>query len=380
MTAAPHLPHVAVLGGGIIGSSIAWRLAQRGCRVDLVDAAGVSRAHRSATWASAGLLAPGVEAEPTEDALHALCERSLGLWPEFARELEMTANVPLDFRDSGALVVALTRDDVVRLQHAHAFHERLGTTQQWLSRDQLAEREPNLAGTALAARYLPNDRQVNPRAALTALQLALRSAGVTTHDQVVASISLDGARPRVAGQDWHLDADLLVIAAGAWSRDVSGIPEAWRPRVHPVKGQMLSVELPDQSALLRHAVFTPRVYLVPRASGALLVGATVEDRGFDGDITAGGLLHLLEGAWRALPAIESARVVETWCGFRPGSRDDAPLLGFRDERLIYATGHYRNGILLAPATADAIAECVVTGRAPEWIHAFAPHRFDDAHD
>lgn len=379
MTAVTHLPRVAVLGGGIIGSSIAWRLAQRGCRVDLVDASAVSRAHRSATWASAGLLAPGVEAEPTEDALHELCERSLGIWSAFARELETTTDVPLDFRENGALVVALTRDDVVRLQHTHTFHERLGTTQQWLSRDQVAEREPNLAGTALAARYLPNDRQVNPRAVLTALQLALASAGVTTHDRIVTSISLDAARPRIAGHDWHLDTDLIVIAAGAWSRDVRGIPDAWRPRVHPVKGQMLSVELPDRSALLQHAVFTPRVYLVPRASGALLVGATVEDRGFDDDITAGGLLHLLEGAWRALPAIESARVVETWCGFRPGSRDDAPLLGFRDERLIYATGHYRNGILLAPATADAITDCVVNGRAPEWIHAFAPHRFDDAH-
>jgi glycine oxidase len=139
---------------------------------------------------------------------------------------------------------------------------------------------------------------------------------------------------------------------------------------------MLSVELPDSTPLLQHAVFTPRVYLVPRTSGRLLIGATVEDRGFEEGVTAGGLLHLLEGAWRAMPAVESARVVETWCGFRPGSRDDAPMIGHRDERLLFATGHYRNGILLAPVTADAIAMTICDQAEPEWISAFAPARFD----
>ncbi len=378
MTLLTSKPRVAVIGGGIIGAAASWRLAQRGCVVDLIDAAATSPAHRPATWASAGLLAPGVEAEPSEEALHALCERSVTLWPEFARELESASGCALDFRESGSLVVALTRDDVARLQHAQRFHEALGTVQQWLSREQVAQREPNLAGTVLAARYLPNDRQVNPRSVLQALHQLLPKLGVRVHKGLTRAVTLSGPAAQVHGDDWSITADIIVLATGAWSREIDGLPDGWRPPVHPVKGQMLSVAMPDNAPLLKHAVFTPRIYLVPRSDGELAIGATVEDRGFDSDITAGGMLHLLEAAWRVLPAIESARVIDTWCGFRPGSRDDAPLLGFHSDRLMVATGHYRNGILLAPATADAVAEAVCTGSAPSWIDSFSPHRFDEA--
>lgn len=373
------MPHVAIIGGGIIGLSVAWRLVQRGCRVSVFDAGGPrqGRGCVAATWASAGLLAPGVEAEPTEDALHELCVRSLSLWAEFARELEAASHVPLDYREHGALVIALTRDDVRRLEHAHRYHGRLGTNQRWLTREEVGALEPDLAATVLAARLLPDDRQVDPRAVLVALRDVLVTSGVAIHQQRIDGVSLGGEQPRVVGQNLDVPADYVVVAAGAWSRQLTGIPEPWRPAVHPVKGQMLSAEMPNASALLRHAVFTPRVYLVPRGSGRLLVGATVEDRGFDEGVTAGGLLHLLDGAWRALPAIEGARIVETWCGFRPGSRDDAPLLGFRDDRLVYATGHYRNGILLAPATAEAIASTICDQVEPEWIRKFAPDRFDE---
>jgi glycine oxidase len=373
-------PHVAIIGGGIIGLSAAWRLAQRGCRVEVFEPGGRGRGSgcHGASWASAGLLAPSAEAEPTESALHALSVRSLGAWPAFARELEVRSGVSLDFREHGALQLALTRDDVLRLEHAHAFHERLGTRQQWIRREQMRAYEPELAATALAARLLPDDRQVDPRAVVVALRDVLCGLHVPIHARHVARIALDGAQPTLHGDDWASAADVVLVAAGAWSRTIDGIPEPWRPAVHPVKGQMLAVEMPDGTDLLHHAVFAPRVYLVPRKSGRLLIGATVEDRGFDAGVTAGGLLQLLEGAWRALPAIEEARVVESWCGFRPGSRDDAPLLGFRDERLVYATGHYRNGILLAPATADAIAETICAGREPDWIRDFAPDRFDPA--
>ncbi len=386
---------MAVIGGGIIGASIAWRLAERGCPVDVFDAGdGALQGRAAATWASAGLLAPGVEAEPTEDALHELCLRSLARWPAFADELTRRTGIALDYRERGALVVALTRDDVRRLEHAYAYHERLGTRQRWLARAEIETHEPELAATVLAARHLPDDRQVDPRAVLTALHALLDTLNVPFHRERVTRVALDGARPAVFHAapslaearvteahvtEQRLDVDVIVVAAGAWSRALDGVPDTLRVPVHPVKGQMLAVEMPDARALLRHAVFTPRVYLVPRTSGRLLVGATVEDRGFDDEVTAGGLLHLLDGAWRALPAIEEARVVETWAGLRPGSRDDAPLLGARHERLVYATGHYRNGILLAPVTADAIADTICTERAPEWIRAFAPDRFDPTH-
>ncbi len=378
VSASGVAPHVAIVGAGIIGLSIAWRLVQRGCRVDVFDAGGPSQGRGcfAASRASAGLLAPGVEAEPTEDALHELCLRSLSLWPAFARELEGQSTIPLDFRSRGSLVIALTRDDVKKLEHTHSYHEALGTAQRWLTRAELGELEPNLEATALAARHLPNDRQVDPRAVLVALRDVLGAHGVAVHQRRVDAVALGGARPMIVTELGQLEADYIVVAAGAWSRSVGGIPDEWKPPVHPVKGQMLSVELPDSTPLLQHAVFTPRVYLVPRTSGRLLIGATVEDRGFEDGVTAGGLLHLLEGAWRAMPAVESARVVETWCGFRPGSRDDAPMIGHRDERLLFATGHYRNGILLAPATADAIAMTICDQAEPDWISAFAPARFD----
>lgn len=176
----------------------------------------------------------------------------------------------------------------------------------------------------------------------------------------------------------RLEADFVVLAAGAWSRDIGGLPEPWRPPVDPVKGQMLAVESADGTPMLRHALFTPDIYMAPRQDGRLLVGATVEERGFDETVTAGGMRFLLSGACLAIPGINEARIVETWSGFRPRSMDGAPIIGFRDDRLLVATGHYRNGVLLAPVTAEAITDCVLTGHAPEWIAAFAPERFDAA--
>jgi glycine oxidase len=146
--------------------------------------------------------------------------------------------------------------------------------------------------------------------------------------------------------------------------------------VRPVKGQMLAVRMDTAAPLLRHVVWAPKAYLVPRRDGRLIVGATVEERGFDAALTAGGVMALLDGAWRALPGIEELPIDEMWVGFRPGSRDDAPILGHcAVDRLVLATGHHRNGILLTPITADAVSRLILTGRAPETIRAFGLERF-----
>jgi glycine oxidase len=172
--------------------------------------------------------------------------------------------------------------------------------------------------------------------------------------------------------------DVVVLAAGAWSREIAGIPAIHLPPVRPIKGQMLALSMDPANPLLRHVVWLPRGYLVPRRDGRLVVGGTVEERGFDDRITAGGLLALIEGAWRAVPGIEELPVAETWVGFRPGSRDDAPLLGPSGiDGLVVATGHHRNGILLTPLTAEAISACVLTGRLPEAVRPFTPERFSD---
>jgi glycine oxidase len=171
-------------------------------------------------------------------------------------------------------------------------------------------------------------------------------------------------------------ADVVVLAAGAWSRELPGLPDAARPPVRPIKGQMLAVRMDPAAPLLRHVVWAPKAYLVPRGDGRLIVGATAEERGFDANLTAGGVLALLEGAWRALPGIEELPIDEMWVGFRPGSRDDAPILGPGSiDGLVYATGHHRNGILLTPVTADAVSEFVLGGRVPDVIAAFGPGRF-----
>jgi glycine oxidase len=171
-------------------------------------------------------------------------------------------------------------------------------------------------------------------------------------------------------------ADMVVLAAGAWSRQIDGIPADLRPPVRPLKGQMIALQMPADKPLIQHVVWAPGVYLVPRHDGRLLLGATVEEKGFDVELTAGGILTLLEAAWRAVPGIEELSVAEMWVGHRPGSRDDAPILGPSPVAgLLYATGHHRNGILLAPVTAQTIAENVLTGHVPDAIASFGMARF-----
>jgi glycine oxidase len=171
-------------------------------------------------------------------------------------------------------------------------------------------------------------------------------------------------------------ADVVVLAAGAWSREIGGIPPAYLPPVRPIKGQMLALQMDPAAPLLRHVVWLPRGYLVPRLDGRLIIGATVEERGFDASLTAGGLFALIEGAWRAVPAIEELPIAESWVGFRPGSRDDAPMLGPSGiDRLVIATGHHRNGILLTPITAQTIAGLILDGQGDPLIAPFGLDRF-----
>ena len=173
-----------------------------------------------------------------------------------------------------------------------------------------------------------------------------------------------------------MNAEIVVLAAGAWSREIGGIPPAHLPPVRPIKGQMMALQMDPAAPLIRHVLWLPRGYMAPRLDGRLVIGATVEERGFDTRLTAGGLLALLDGAWRAVPAIEELPIAETWVGFRPGSRDDAPMLGPSGiDRLVIATGHHRNGILLTPVSAAVISAYILSGSLPGIARAFSPQRF-----
>jgi len=359
----------------VIGLSIGWRLAQAGAAVTVFDR---GAAGQGASHAAAGMLAAGVEAEPGEEALWPLNRRSQALWPDFARALAAATGIEVGYRDEGTLVVALTRDDAERLRFTAEYQRGLGVALEFLTGSELRRREPALAPTACGAVFSPGDHQVDNRLVARALEAAFAGAGGTLREHVAVD-AIETASGRVRGvrtADGLHRADIVVLAAGAWSGGIAGLPDEARPPVRPIKGQMLALRMPAGDPLLSHVLWTTGVYLVPRCDGRLIVGGTVEERGFDATLTAGGVLALLEGAWRVLPGVEELPIDELWVGFRPGSRDDAPVLGpCAVEGLILATGHHRNGILLTPVTADAIASCILDGTAPEAIRPFTIERF-----
>jgi glycine oxidase len=369
-------PNVAIIGAGVIGLAIGWRLAQQGASVQIFDrgAAGAGASH-----AAAGMLAACAEAEPGEEALVVLGRESQARWPAFAAELLELSGVDVELRPEGTLLIALTADDQARLTHQLVFQQRLGLPLQWISAAETRRREPHLAGKLAGAVFSPKDTQVDNRKLVTALRLAAEAAGASiTEHRAVSAISSRGGRVDgvVLGDGTKVRADVVVLAAGAWARSIEGIGRELRPPVRPIKGQMLALRMNPTAPLLSHVVWAPSAYLVPRRDGRLLVGATVEEKGYDAALTAGGVLTLLEAAWRTVPAIEELPIDEMWVGHRPGSRDDAPILGACPlDGLIYATGHHRNGILLAPITADTIARLALDGVADAAIRPFGIERF-----
>ena len=369
-------PNVAIIGAGVIGLGIAWRLALRGVPVAVFDkgASGAGASH-----AAAGMLAACAEAEPGEEALVTLGRASQARWPAFAAELKQASGVDVGLRSEGTLVVALTSDDQARLGHQLVFQQKLGLPLQWISVAETRRREPHLAGKLAGAVFSPEDTQVDNRKLAAALRIAAEMAGASISEhQAVKTISSDAGRVDgiVLADGSKVAADVVVLAAGAWSRNIDGLAPELRPPVRPIKGQMLALRMDPTAPLLTHVVWAPGAYLVPRLDGRLLVGATVEEKGYDTSLTAGGILTLLEAAWRVVPAVEELPIDEMWVGHRPGSRDDAPILGTGlIDGLIYATGHHRNGILLTPITADAIAELVLDGAADPAIRPFSIERF-----
>jgi len=373
--AVSSLPSVAIIGAGVIGLAIAWRLAQRGAKVTVFDKAA---AGSGASHAAAGMLAAHLEAEPREENLVALNRASQKLWPAFATDLEAASSIAVDLRTEGTLLLALTGDDQSRLKHVLAFQQSLGLPLEWLTTAEVRRREPHLTPGISGAIFSPQDHQVDNRAVAAALREAALKAGVTLRENMPVEriVTSDSRVTGVGIGGESVSADTVILAAGAWSRAITGLPTASLPPVRPVKGQMLALRMDPQAPLLTHVVWAPGAYLVPRKDGRLLIGATVEEKGFDPNLTAGGQLALLEATWRALPAIEELPIHEMWVGFRPGSRDDAPIIGESSvPGLVYATGHYRNGILLTPITAEAIATLVIDGKADPRVANFGFERF-----
>jgi glycine oxidase len=368
-------PRVAIIGAGVIGLGIAWRLAAR-AEVSVFDR---GKAGAGASHAAAGMLAACCEAEPGEEALVALCRESQARWPALADELLRESGIDVELRREGTLVLALTADDQAEIAHRLEFQRKLDLPLEWLSPAQTRAREPHLAGKIVGALFSPQDHQVENRKVTQALRIAAEAKGakIYEHRPVKEIVVQSGRAKGVAFDDGAVEAaDVVVLAAGAWSRSIGGLPPDRRPPVRPVKGQMLSLRMNPVAPLLTHVLWAPGAYLAPRRDGRLIVGATVEEKGFDDSITAGAVLTLLEATWRAIPAIEELPLEEIWAGHRPGSRDDAPIVGPGPlEGLFYATGHHRNGILLAPITADAIARMVLDDVIDPAVKPFGLERF-----
>jgi glycine oxidase len=369
-------PKVAIIGAGVVGLGIAWRLAARGAAVEVFER---GTAGSGASHAAAGMLAACCEAEPGEEALVALGRDSQTRWPGFAAELQLVSGIDVELRTEGTLVIASTADDQARLHHHLVFQQKLGLPLHWITAAETRRREPHLAGKLAGAVWSPEDHQVDNRKLAAALRIAAERAGAIVREHApVKEIAIVGPRADgiVLEDGTRIAADTVVLAAGAWSRGISGLAPELRPPVRPIKGQMLALRMDPAAPLINHVLWAPGVYMVPRRDGRLIVGATVEEKGFDTTLTAGGLLSLLDAAWRTVPSIEELPIDEMWVGHRPGSRDDAPILGPGPvDGLIYATGHHRNGILLAPVTADAIAHLVLDGEVEAAIRPFGVERF-----
>ncbi|ACL62255.1 glycine oxidase ThiO [Methylobacterium nodulans] len=369
----PERADVVVVGGGLIGLSIGWRLAEAGLAVAVLEK---GRAGDGASLAATGMLAAAAEHEPGGDALLPLALESQRLWHPFRDDLEAASGLTIDYRREGTLVIALGRDEVERLRFRHELQRRAGLDVAWLSGPAVRDREPSLRPTVTAGLFCAEDHQVDPPRVMTALRRALRAAGGRLVEDCAVE-ALDRAGGRVVGvrtAAGAVRAGTIVLASGAWAGEGSLVPELALP-VRPLKGQSLALKTTQRSGRLDHVVWTEQIHMAPKSDGQLIVGATVEEIGFDPTLTAGGLFALLEGARRAFPGIEEMSIEGVWSGFRPTSDDDAPILGEALPGLALAVGHHRNGYLLAPATAAAISELVRGGALPAVAAPFGLGRF-----
>jgi glycine oxidase len=409
------VPDVIIIGGGLIGMGIAWRTAQAGAEVTVIDPTpGAGASH-----VAAGMVAPVTELHYGEEALLRLNLESSSMFPAFAAELEDVTGLPSGFHPAGTLAVAMDRDDLAALSDLYEFQRSLGLDVNRLTSRECRRLEPLLAPGIRGGLFVADDHSADPRVLFTALAAAAQRAGVTVLTERVGEVQVGGergpGRPAASATSgtlaqrsndvsegtgaWVVGVRLangevlpvstVVLAAGCWSASLAGLPAEAAPPVRPVKGQLLRLRAPAILAAMAPRVPGPvpgrtvravvrgsTVYVVPRPSGEVVVGATTEERGFDTTVTAGAVYELLRDARTLIPTITELALAEASAGLRPGSPDNAPILGQSSmPGLVIATGHYRNGVLLTPLTSALIADLLTTGRTPAMIEPFSPLRF-----
>jgi glycine oxidase len=365
---------ILVVGGGIIGTSIAYEMSQRNLRVAVIDRQDFMR---EASWAAAGMLSPAPDC-PADIALVPLGRASLSLYPQFVASIEEGSSLRTGYRAEGTIETLCHGDAERELSTLVALHHGLGLACEPLSLDDAMVMEPALGRDVRAAAFLPNEATVNTRRLTAALLAAAETAGVTLYPGVEAiALVRDGNRctgvKTSVGK--HFSAGHVVFAAGCWSSQISEIA-AYAP-TFPVRGQM--VALVHAGKTVRRVLRSERGYIVPRdqlTPQLLVAGSTLEHAGYEKGVTSGGIEKILSAVNELVPELGSAEIVETWCGLRPGTPDQLPILGPTDlDGLLMATGHYRNGILLAPVTAKLVADWITERRTSLNWEEFSPLRF-----
>ncbi|MBX6770109.1 MAG: glycine oxidase ThiO [Chloroflexi bacterium] len=370
---------VVVVGAGLIGSAVAWRLAQAGLRVVLLDR---GEPGQEASWAGAGLLQPEAGREASPELLRLWLE-SLAMYGDFIRELREATSADVEFRLCGRLVLALDTAEEAALHQRAEAQRAAGIPCEWLTAAEVRRREPAVTPDVRAALYFPQHGLVDNRRLVRILALAAAMAGahVRGYEPAVAIATRGGRVEGVATANGRIAADVVVNAAGCWAGQL--LPERWpslggeespSPIIGPAKGEIIALEA--QPRPLAHVVSTRDASVSARADGRIVVGATVIHGTFDRQVSVDGLTRLLTAATTAVPALRTARFVEAWTGLRPYTPDEQPILG-PDEitGLYWATGHYKMGILSTPATAAVVAD-LVAGRSPRMpISSMSPRRF-----
>jgi glycine oxidase len=364
---------VVIVGGGVIGLACAWRAAQRGLHVRVLER---DLPGSAASRVAAGMLAPVGEATWGEEGLLRLALEAHRAWPGFAAELAEAGGTEVGFAPLGALHVALDRDEAEELRRRFELMQELGLDADWLRPAKARELEPGLAPACTAAIHAVHEAAADPRRLVIALTAAAESAGadIVAGEEVVEGLYEGDVLVGVRTNGGHEHrAARTVLASGAWSGGAGWLPAEARPAVRPVKGQIITVKADPSRPLCRRIVATERVYIVPREDGRVVIGASVEEQGFDLRVTAGAVFELLREAYRALPDVAELELVETIAGLRPGSPDNRPFIGAGAiDGLILATGHFRNGVLLAPTTAEAVADLLSGEREPTTAEVASP--------
>lgn len=368
---------VIVAGGGVIGLACAWSAMRRGMRVVLLERAASTA---GATRVAAGMLAPVGELRHREEVLLEMTVAAAAMYPEWAAEVEESSGHATGYERLGSLHVALDRDEAEVLKRQHELQLSAGLEAEWLGPRACRRLEAGLHPSLHGGVFVEGEAVVDPRLLAEALRAALERGGAEMRfGAEVAGLVFESDRAagvRLA-DGAELRAGAVVAATGSWSGGAgSWLPEEVRPPVRPVKGEVIELGSRRAERLCERIVASERVYVVPRADGRVILGATMEEAGFDEAVTAGGVLELLREAYRLLPEVAETEVVEVAAGLRPGSPDNVPIVGRSEvEGLVLATGHHRNGILLAPLTGEAVADVLEGGEVAGPLTAADPRRF-----